>query len=102
VCSSDLDLRKYLLDKLDAPALDKDGKQIMIHGKPQTNLDMMTEKMIRDPRNYKEIFDRTYGKVRDEVHHDIDAVEICIRKISPDMIGDPSLPLEEVTDSVAQ
>jgi phage terminase small subunit len=34
--------------------------------------------------------------------HEIDVTEIVIKRISPDMIGDPPVPLEEVTESVAQ
>jgi N-acetylglucosamine kinase-like BadF-type ATPase len=41
-------------------------------------------------------------KEKQEIKHDIDAVEICIRKITPDMIEDPPTPLEEVIEPVAQ
>jgi hypothetical protein len=66
-------LSEYLLDKLSAPALDKDGKQIILHGKPQTNLDMITEKMMRDPKQYGELLNRSYGKVKDDIRCEINA-----------------------------
>jgi predicted CopG family antitoxin len=61
------ELRKVLLDKLDAVALDKNGGPLLRDGVPVTNLEMLLEKMLKDPRSFKEVLDRAYGKVRDEI-----------------------------------
>lgn len=61
------ELRKCLLDKLESVVLDKDGKPLMRNGEPVTHLELMMEKMMKDPRSFKEILDRAYGKVKDEV-----------------------------------
>jgi NurA-like 5'-3' nuclease len=61
------ELRRVLLDKLESVALDKNGDPLLRDGQPVTHLELMLEKMLKDPRSFKEILDRAYGKVRDEV-----------------------------------
>ena len=67
-------LRAALLEKWDAPLLNKDGKPAQVNpatGKPLTYGESVIERLYRDPKQAPELLNRAFGKVRDQVDIDL-------------------------------
>ena len=67
-------LRAALLEKWDAPLLNKDGKPAQVNpatGKPLTYGESVIERLYRDPKLAGEMLNRAFGKVRDQVDIDL-------------------------------
>ena len=62
-------LRELTLDMFSRPALDANGNQIVIEGKPVTMIEYVMWKMIRskDPREVQYAVQVAYGKVPDHI-----------------------------------
>ena len=71
------ELRAKTLGFLNEIATDKDGKQIIRNGVPQTNLDMLLNTMMRsdNPSQVQKLIEYGFGKVPDELRIDLSRLD---------------------------
>jgi len=94
-------LKDALLEKWDAPIIGTGGKPIKdADGNVITHGGEVIAKMFKDSKLYPELLNRAFGKVKDEV--EVSTRNIEIRRINPEDIEDPPIPLEEVTETCAE
>ena len=90
-------LRAALLEKWDAPLLNKDGKPAQVNpatGKPLTYGESVIERLYRDPKQAPELLNRAFGKVKDEIEHTSEVLVIAAKP--EDWTHPPSVPLIDV------